>query len=422
MHEITLQRLAKLGLILELVLAGCGGGNDGPGMGTVPPVGGAGGRAGAAGGGGAGGSSGGGVFQHPGVLVSKAQLDFVKDKVAAGTQPWKMAFDRAQNSGSGSPSYVPHPVANVVCGSNSNPDIGCTAEKSDMAAAYTHALLWYLGGDENHAKKAIEIMNAWSAVLEEHTMSNAPLQSGWVGSVFPRAAEIIRHTYSGWPANEVERFATMLRSVYLPVVLQGSPNNGNWELTMAEAAAAISVFLDDKASFDQAVSLWRKRVPAYIYLQSDGPTPVAPDGQPGLDLATFWYGQTTFEADGVGQETCRDLGHMQYGLAAIVNLAETALIQGVDLYGMESKRISAGLEFHAQFLDSVAAPPWLCGGQLNLLTYPTWEIGLNHYGNRMGMSLPHTRNLVMRRRPTGVDHHMEWETLTHADVGMLGGQ
>jgi len=409
MYHTRLRRLAKLGLVLEFLLAGCSGAD-------APATGGAG--AGGGGGGGAGGSTS-GPFHHPGILVDKAQLDFLKGKVAEGAQPWKMAFDRAQSSGSGSLTYVPHPVANVVCGSNSNPDIGCTAEKSDMAAAYTHALLWYLSGDENHAKKAIEIMNAWSAVLQEHTMSNAPLQSGWAGSVFPRAAEIIRHTYSGWPANEVEQFAAMLRNVYLPVVIQGSHSNGNWELSMAEAAVAISVFLDDRASFDLAVSMWRRRVPAYLYVRTDGPTPVPPDGQPDLNLADFWYGQADFEADGVGQETCRDLGHMQYGLAAIVNVAETAFIQGLDLYGMESRRISAGLEFHAQFLDGVAPPSWLCGGQLNLLTYGTWEIGLNHYGNRMGMSLPHTKNLVLKRRPTGVDHHMEWETLTHADVGML---
>ena len=35
----------------------------------------------------------------------------------------------------------------------------------DARAAYTHALLWYYTGNQAHANKAIEIMNAWSATL-----------------------------------------------------------------------------------------------------------------------------------------------------------------------------------------------------------------------------------------------------------------
>nr|BFE88123.1 hypothetical protein GCM10020093_107240 [Planobispora longispora] len=33
------------------------------------------------------------VFKHPGVLVSRAQLDFVRAQVRAGAQPWKKAYD-----------------------------------------------------------------------------------------------------------------------------------------------------------------------------------------------------------------------------------------------------------------------------------------------------------------------------------------
>ena len=39
--------------------------------------------------------------------------------------------------------------------------------------------------------------------------------------------------------------------------------------------------------------------------------------------------------NGICQETCRDLGHTQYGMASTLNAAETARIQGVDLYGAQ---------------------------------------------------------------------------------------
>ena len=78
----------------------------------------------------------------------------------------------------------------------------------------------------------------------------------------------------------------MLRNVYLPKVINGSNSNGNWELTMMEAAIGIAVFLEDRAAYDQAMTKFRGRVPAYIYLTSDGALPKAPPGSgstPGRD-------------------------------------------------------------------------------------------------------------------------------------------
>ncbi len=362
-------------------------------------------------------------FRHPGILVDREQLDFVKAKIAASAAPWKAAFDAASANHYGSLTYTAAPVPNVGCGSYSNPDIGCTAEKSDAAAAYTHALLYYFSGNAAHAQKAIEIMNAWSSVLTTHSLSNAPVQSGWVGAVFPRAAEIIRYTYNGWAPADVTRFGKMLHDAYLPFVINGARENGNWELSEIDAAIAIAVFLDDKATFDKAVAMWRKRVPAYVYLTTDGPLPVAPPAGNAVgqqQIIAFWYNQTTF-TDGLAQETCRDLGHTQYGLAAIINVAETARIQGVDLYTAEAKRIAAGMEFHAKFLNGAAVPSTLCGGTLTAVTAdPMWEIGFNALATRLGMPLPQTQQVITRIRPSGVDHHMEWETLTHAELGSVG--
>lgn len=359
-------------------------------------------------------------FVHPGVLVQAKQLDFVKAKIAAGEAPWATAFAAAKASKYGSLSYAPAPRAVVECGSYSMPDYGCTDEKSDVTAAYTHALLFWFTGDEAYAKKSVEIMNAWSAVLTDHTNSNAPLQSAWCASVWPRAAELIRARYAKWATADVARFAKMLKNVYLPEVIKGAPgSNGNWELSMAEATVAIGVFLDDHATFDTGVSMWRKRVPAYLYLTSDGATPVPPPGasKTGSALISYWYTPGKF-VGGLCQETCRDFGHAQLGLAAMINAAETAHIQGVKLYEEEADRIAQGLEWNAQWLDGVTAPSWLCGGSLTDATATEmWEIALNEFEGRLGRTMPHTKSLVGKVRPTGTNHHMVWETLTHAGVG-----
>ena len=362
------------------------------------------------------------AFLHPGVQVDKGQLDFVEAKLAAGAEPWTTALAAMKKSQFAALSYQAKPRATVECGPTSNPDFGCTDEKNDVVAAYTHALLWYFTGDEAYAKKSIEIMNAWSAVLVEHTNSNAPLQSAWAASVFPRAAEIIRYTYNGWAPADVTAFGKMLSTAYMPLINHGSASNGNWELSMIEGSMGIAVFLDDHAAFKTSVDQWRKRVPAYVYLTTDGATPVPPPtgSKTGAALVKFWYDQPTY-MDGLCQETCRDLGHVQYGLAAMTNAAETATIQGINLFAEEAKRLRLGYEFHAQFLNGAAVPGSLCGGKLTSVSSdPMWEIGYNALVDRAGLDLPQTKLLLPKIRPTGANHHMVWETLTHAGIGSAG--
>ncbi|MEV4115669.1 alginate lyase family protein [Nonomuraea sp. NPDC049695] len=358
------------------------------------------------------------AFVHPGVLVSSAQLDFVRSKVNAGAQPWKGAYDQMIASSLASLSRTPKPRAVVECGPYSNPNNGCTDERQDALAAYTAALAWYISRDSRYAEKAIQIMDAWSAVITDHTNSNAPLQTGWAGSSWPRAAEIIRYTYTGWSATGVNRFATMLRNVYLPEVINGSlRTNGNWELTMMDAAIGIAVFLEDRAAYDKAVSIFRARVPAYIYLTGDGAFPRGPAGS-GIDtraeVVDYWQGQDTF-VDGLAQETCRDFTHTGYGLAATAHIAETARIQGQDLYPEIADRLRHALGLHAKYQLGAAVPAWLCGGSLTLGLGPVTEVGFNALHNRMGIAMSNTQTLTERQRPAGTNSlFVAWETLTHA--------
>lgn len=85
-------------------------------------------------------------FKHPGILVSKEQLDFVKAKVAAGEQPWKAAFDQTRSSYLANKTWTPKPVTEIKCSTgnfeNIYPQVGCIDQRRDAEAAYTQALLW----------------------------------------------------------------------------------------------------------------------------------------------------------------------------------------------------------------------------------------------------------------------------------------
>ena len=111
--------------------------------------------------------------------------------------------------------------------------------------------------------------------------------------------------------------------------------------------------------------------------------------------------------NGVSQETCRDFGHTAYGLASTFNVAETALIQGVDLYTPNLKRLHSALEFHTALLVAGAANGWpkdpyhkpplnisrplVCNGSVLGLSYsPTYQVGLAAMQRVGGLALPAT--------------------------------
>ncbi|KIY69057.1 chondroitin AC/alginate lyase [Cylindrobasidium torrendii FP15055 ss-10] len=359
-------------------------------------------------------------WAHPGVMINRAQLGFVKNKVAVGAQPWSSAYRAMLDHELASPTRNPKPTATVECGPTSTPNKGCTEERQDALAAYANALAYYFSGEASYATKAISYMNAWAHTIKAHTNSNAKLQTGWAGASWARAAEIVRHTYSGWRAADISAFEGMLRNVYLPVVIKGSNSNGNWELVMLEAAVGISVFLEDSASYNTAMQKFMGRVPAYVYLQKDGAYPKAAPGS-GLDtkdkIISYWQGQPTFLANGISQETCRDFTHTG-AFPPYLHIAETSRIQGNDLYtGDVGERLRYALGFHAQFEMGASKPDWLCPNRnLNKGLGPITEVGFNAMHNRLGYGMTNTENLAKQTRPAGSNYlFMGWETLTHGD-------
>jgi hypothetical protein len=358
------------------------------------------------------------TFTHPGVLVSRAQLDFVRGRVNANAQPWRDAYNQMIGSQYASLSRTPTPRAIVECGPVSNPNLGCTNEREDAIAAYTDALAWYITQNTAYANKAIQIMDAWSNTIRDHTNSNAPLQTAWAGASWTRAAEIIRYTYSSWP--NATRFGTMLRNVYLPKIVNGSNSNGNWELVMLETSLGIAVFLEDRATYDKVVARYRLRVPAYVYLDSDGSMPKTIPGT-GRDtraqLVSYWQGQSTFTGfEGLTQETCRDFTHTGYGIASIADFAETTRIQGQDLYPVIADRLRSALGFQAKYELGATPPSNLCNGTVHRGLGPVTEVGYNELHNRMGITMANTQTLTESRRPQGTNNlFVAWQTLTHAN-------
>ena len=193
---------------------------------------------------------------------------------------------------------------------------------------------------------------------------------------------------------------------------------------MSDALMCIGVFNEDAVTFDRGVFLWRKRVPAYFYLTTDGPTPIRPYGTATLDsdpaIYNYWYKPSQY-FDGLCQETRRDYGHhMQIGLASAINGAEIAYHQDLDLYSENERRLITAMEFQAGPLMGKPVPSALFpDGFTASDVLPTWEIAYNHFHNRKGFALPLTEALI-RAKVRDSDFtamcNIAWESLTHAEL------
>jgi hypothetical protein len=380
-------------------------------------------------------------FVHPGIFVSKAQLDLVKGKIAANEEPWLAAYNKARSSRFASLTYTASPVTTIDCDNNA---AGCTDQYEDAIAAYTQALLWYYSGNRTYAQNAIRILNAWATTVTGSSGNQAHLNNAWTAETLPRAAEIMRYTFTptgGETALNVTAVSSMFKNVMLPQIAANTTwsnnSNGNWDLSMTEGAMNIGIFTDDQAIYDAAVQRWKARVPSYIYMTSDGSGPIAPPGgayNTAAKVRCFWLAASSITESctvpsgfafqqGQSQETCRDLSHAVMGFEAMINAAETAKIQGDDLYGLEQARIIAGYELNARYTSAVVAggsvPTALCGGTLSLggTGYTLgWEVAYNEYVGRRGGSMPYTKALIPTLRPDSAALHMVYETLTHGTV------
>ncbi|KAH8592178.1 secreted protein [Bisporella sp. PMI_857] len=368
------------------------------------------------------------TWQHPGFVVSKPQLDFVKSQISAKAEPWSGALKQMLADSDAYGKYATatrssKATATVKCGPTTNPDIGCTDERGDALAAWANALAGYVSGDETYTKNSIQLMNKWSYVVKAHELDNAVLQTAWAGGSWARAGELVRHTTKGlWADADIKQFETMLRTVYLPAVKNGETRASNWDLACLNTALGIAVFLEDKALYDSTMNLIQQAIPAAIYLESDGKLPHAARGRSSEEsaLQSYWYNQQTWGNSGQSgqiQETCRDLTHAGYSISSISHILETSRIQGLDLYSTDSgTRLRFALGFHAQFVTGTAPPAWLCQGKAltRVLEYIT-EIGYNALAFRLGQNMPKTKQYTEAQRPQGTNKlFYGWETLTHA--------
>lgn len=359
------------------------------------------------------------VWTHPGVMNSKAELDFIKAKILAGAQPWTRIYNNMK-------------LQDMTYNKTTAPlDLGNSNEndqKADAQKCYINALYWYVSGDVTYANNAIKILNVWANTFQGYstTQGQSQLDASWIGAIFAPAAEIMR-TYSGWTPTQQAAAVTMFKTKFAPT-LNRQPiwSNGNIDLTMAEALMGIAVFCEDVTLFNAAVNKLNNRIPLYFYLTADGSPTKLSNYKDWLDPNNNGGNVVAKWVDGLTQETCRDIDHhAQFAVAAAFHAAEIAYHQNVDVYTPNTDRFVATLELLAKQIQTGNMQGTCNGGNATTTEiFDTWEVGYNHYFNRKGIALPNTLSLLTSgknlRANTSVDQNigkMDWnifyETLTH---------
>lgn len=310
---------------------------------------------------------------HPGILQTRADLEFMKAKIRNGENPWKSAWDRWLAEPVSSLDFKPKAFAHIVRGAFGAGQIGGAQLSTSAAAVSSHVLQWYVTGEEAHARKVIEIFDAWSSTLADFSENDAMLLAGWTGGEFVNAAEILRASYPAWPAASLEQFKRMLLTVYVPLLRMYYPEaNGNWDGAMMFTLLAIGIFCEDRGLMDAVYDHYRtgpvnSGITRYIY----------PSGQ--------------------CEETCRDQGHVQLGLGYFAETAIVAWNQGVDLFSEADNRLALGYEYTARYMlgEDVQAYGKISAVQRGRFT-DVYEGVLQHYRYVKHIAMPYTEQAAAR--------------------------
>jgi hypothetical protein len=320
-------------------------------------------------------------FSHPGILNSKAELDFIKAKVNADQDPWAAGYKKMMSDKVSSLSYEPRPCESFTF------DSCRTALREDGASAYSHALQWYIKGNKANADKAADILTRWAKTTK---FKQSCLAVTWGMPRMVLAAELIKHTYNGWSSADQDIFAKWLRDDVWPFASGCESDRSNWDSGGIAMSIEIAIYLDDRGKFNSSVERLKNFIPIYI------------------------------KSNGCNNESDRDQAHAQMGIGHLAVACEAAWHQGVDAYSFHDNRVFTGYEFTAKYNLGESVSGCDMSTQARGSFHPIYEIPYNHYRNRKKMNMPYTARAVDKVRPEGRDIHMvPWATLTHAELGKL---
>jgi len=181
---------------------------------------------------------------HPGGWHTQDDLTLIRNKVAAGEEPWITGWNAARNEG---------PDANFV----SNPPRLVT-NNGDMHragfAAWVLTMKWVASGDRAFANAAINIIDTWVDTVEDFDVFAPTLTVSTGAGAMAQAAEILAHGFNGqagWPQEKVAAARLWFRTVvYDAQTNTGLFSSSNFGTSALGGNTSMAIFMDDEVEYN----------------------------------------------------------------------------------------------------------------------------------------------------------------------------
>lgn len=317
-------------------------------------------------------------FIHPGILHTEESLQRMRKYIDKKTEPVLTAFQQLQADKRASENYKMAGPYEIIARDGAHRSTKGGSE-SDFSAAYYNALLFKLTGKEAHAAKAVEIINAYSQVMNGIDGHDAPLCC-LQGFYLVNACELLRDHIDN------AKVTQMLQRTFIPTIDRFEENspyaNGNWGAIVNKMRMAVAIYTDNREMYDHAKQF-------YLKANDNGSLP------------------NYISETGQCQETGRDQAHAQLGVGNLAETCEVAWNQGDDLYGALDNRLLAGYEYMARYNLGYEVPfrqwtdctglycNWTEPGQMQRgKFFSVYEVAYNHYVGRKGLQMPYTAQVL----------------------------
>ena len=299
------------------------------------------------------------TFNHPGSILSKNDLERIKQHVNAGDEPWASCWKVFQQDDCAKPTYTAKATAEIG-GSNGTRQRAAT----DAYAAMLNAIEWHVTGKVAYANCAAKILTAWGNKLET---ASAELYQ-YPCRAFIVAAELLRTQdgfYEGWAETDRTMFLEKVRTVMVPACRKFCTYQGthpSWYTPCALAVLAGGVLLDDEAMYQEGYDLM---------------------------MATNHWGTMyggSIEPSGQMREMGRDNVHGGLTIGDITQACLVAWNQGDDMFGEGGNRLLKGMEYWCRYNTGHTDTPFEpldCSGLDNATGYSFYYISTHNNGFRL---------------------------------------
>lgn len=316
------------------------------------------------------------AFTHPGIPLTKADLDQVKANL--NKEPWKSAYAALQDDGHSSLQYQMLGPFEKVSRNDYGQNTNGWQWKSDMQAVFNLSLMWYFTGNADYAQKAHDILIAWATTQTAYTGVEASFDLGDCAYCYAGGADILRGTWSGWTESDTTTVQNYFNNVFWSCLgFPGPMATGSQGMEALTAAVAIAVFDDDQAKLNQVLN-------DFLYDGDSALRDSLPNGQIG--------------------DTGRDQGHTSLFIYDLAFIAEVFWKQGIDVFSVLDNRILAASEYYSRYnfpgptpsFVSFGAPFWGTFGNISGAPRSSGQsrraLNIIHgaYVVRKGMSAPWT--------------------------------